>query len=525
MGCSSDSSSETDGTSSTEGTITQVTITGANSVLANGTAELTANLILSGTVDTSKVTYSWNITNGGNYASLSSYNKNTTTLKANDVTQQQSVTVLVIVKYGNLEKTAQKTITVTAKSSDSGSGSSMDSGSSAVLSGVSVTASSSTIDYNGKATLTATPSFSSGSSEDVTYEWEITYGDSYAALTSNGATATLYNKNSDTRTQYVVVKVTAKCGETEKSSYKGFYVQEKKYICNMIYKIEEKFVEVNSDGTVTLTDSAGNTQSATADRKDNTLTIYDLNGDVLYSVETYDSGSSKIDTFKDGDSQSVEAEFCYVVEHLQQNAEDDYYTLVEKEILAGKYGEQTAAAAKSYKGFNTPSFIQKGVSSWETTTVEIKYERKRIYLDFYITDFKYFKIYGRYGARVTPPENPTREGYTFDGWDSEIPETFPSESKTITALWTANSLGSITARAPEYSDDEDFLSVDASDPSKITFTASADSPCYWYVDGYLKQKTGTTFTMNISDYPTSGYYTVMAISGNHSATVQVAVTK
>ena len=40
-----------------------------------------------------------------------------------------------------------------------------------------------------------------------------------------------------------------------------------------------------------------------------------------------------------------------------------------------------------------------------------------------------------YGTEITAPDNPTRKGYTFKGWDKEIPETMPAESITITARW------------------------------------------------------------------------------------------
>ena len=40
-----------------------------------------------------------------------------------------------------------------------------------------------------------------------------------------------------------------------------------------------------------------------------------------------------------------------------------------------------------------------------------------------------------YGTKITAPDNPTRKGYTFKGWDKEIPETMPAENITITARW------------------------------------------------------------------------------------------
>ena len=40
-----------------------------------------------------------------------------------------------------------------------------------------------------------------------------------------------------------------------------------------------------------------------------------------------------------------------------------------------------------------------------------------------------------YGTQIAAPDNPTRKGYTFKGWDKEIPETMPAENITITARW------------------------------------------------------------------------------------------
>ena len=43
-----------------------------------------------------------------------------------------------------------------------------------------------------------------------------------------------------------------------------------------------------------------------------------------------------------------------------------------------------------------------------------------------------------YGAAITAPAAPTREGYTFDGWDKALPETMPAQNLTLRAKWIIN---------------------------------------------------------------------------------------
>ena len=43
-----------------------------------------------------------------------------------------------------------------------------------------------------------------------------------------------------------------------------------------------------------------------------------------------------------------------------------------------------------------------------------------------------------YGTAIAAPANPTREGYSFIGWDKEIPSTMPAENMIITAKWKVN---------------------------------------------------------------------------------------
>ena len=43
-----------------------------------------------------------------------------------------------------------------------------------------------------------------------------------------------------------------------------------------------------------------------------------------------------------------------------------------------------------------------------------------------------------YGSQVVAPENPTKTGYTFAGWNPELPETMPVDGMNTKATWTIN---------------------------------------------------------------------------------------
>ena len=44
-------------------------------------------------------------------------------------------------------------------------------------------------------------------------------------------------------------------------------------------------------------------------------------------------------------------------------------------------------------------------------------------------------IVQEYGTAITPPDDPTREGYDFIGWNPELPKTMPAGDLTVTATW------------------------------------------------------------------------------------------
>ena len=67
------------------------------------------------------------------------------------------------------------------------------------------------------------------------------------------------------------------------------------------------------------------------------------------------------------------------------------------------------------------------------------YDNMKTYtLTFKNGDADHATITQTFGTAVNAPANPTREGYTFAGWDKPIPATMPAENMTINALWKKN---------------------------------------------------------------------------------------
>ena len=72
----------------------------------------------------------------------------------------------------------------------------------------------------------------------------------------------------------------------------------------------------------------------------------------------------------------------------------------------------------------------------ENITVKAQWKINQYTITFYTNGgSEIVPITQAYGTEITAPDNPTRKGYTFKGWDKEIPETMPAENITITARW------------------------------------------------------------------------------------------
>lgn len=127
----------------------------------------------------------------------------------------------------------------------------------------------------------------------------------------------------------------------------------------------------------------------------------------------------------------------FTVNHYLQNVADNNYTLDKTENVDGfTESEVGTDLAKTYPGFAALLYNTKAkVAADGSTVVEIYYDRNYYMMSFNLDGgYGVEPIYARYGASVKV-ENPTKPGYTFNGWEPTVPTTVPAENTTYKAKW------------------------------------------------------------------------------------------
>lgn len=167
----------------------------------------------------------------------------------------------------------------------------------------------------------------------------------------------------------------------------------------------------------------------------------------------------------------------FTVNHYLQNVADNNYTLDKTEHVDG-YTESEVGdgLAETYPGFAALLYNTKAkVAADGSTVVEIYYDRNYYMMSFNLDGgYGVEPIYARYGASVKV-ENPTKPGYTFNGWEPTVPTTVPAENTTYKAKWQADKTAKVTVVVwGENADDENYSyikSVETTAPVGSTLTA------------------------------------------------------
>ena len=137
-------------------------------------------------------------------------------------------------------------------------------------------------------------------------------------------------------------------------------------------------------------------------------------------LDIYGNTTGVIVTYKDGDS-----------EHAKQ--------VLPSGTLATRPDDPTATPGYTFGGWNKADGTAWDYAS-DKVTDNITLYAKWIANTYTVTfdtagGTEIAPITQGYGTAITAPAAPTREGYTFIGWDKEIPTTMPAKNITITAKW------------------------------------------------------------------------------------------
>ena len=234
-------------------TVTSVSIDGSSQIEAEGTTTLTATAVTSDAE--TEVEYSWEITSGSDYATLSATSGSSVTLTGcnTDTESAHSVTVKVTASNKDWESDAKsaslevEVLKVGDKVVDA-------------VTAVSITSSeeSTTIANNAEVTLGVRTTKTG--EPTVTYAWEITSGDTYASLSAaTGSSVTLTADNDDYNDHEVTVTVTAT--GTPRSSEYGEETTKTDTITFTVEKTTLSSIEITT-GAATTTFEAGDTFDA-----------------------------------------------------------------------------------------------------------------------------------------------------------------------------------------------------------------------------------------------------------------------
>ncbi len=127
----------------------------------------------------------------------------------------------------------------------------------------------------------------------------------------------------------------------------------------------------------------------------------------------------------------------YTVNHYQMNLDGTYNETATATVVFsdGVSDGSVTPAVNAYEGFTSPDAQTVKVEPDGSTVVKYYYVRNQYTLTYVIAGSADVVNTYYYGATLPEAPTATRDGYTFSGWNAEIPAKMPAHDVEITALW------------------------------------------------------------------------------------------
>ena len=214
------------------------------------------------------------------------------------------------------------------------------------------------------------------------------------------------------------------------------------------------------------------------------------------------------------------AEVDFTVKHYQQNVSDDKYTLADTETKKGytKSAVGEGLARTDYEGFYSLLYdTTMEIAADGSTVVEIYYDRYYYLMNFDLDGgYGVEPIYARYGAAVSVSD-PTKPGYTFNGWTPAIPATMPAQNTSYAANWEIGTSGFTVVFWYENANDNGYSVAGTYKPANVKPGTEQKSDDY--KNQSFDDRDGTHFTYNEDKAET------VTVKGDGSTVLNVYYTR
>lgn len=219
------------------------------------------------------------------------------------------------------------------------------------------------------------------------------------------------------------------------------------------------------------------------------------------------------------------AEVEFTVEHYKQNVSNDEYTLADTETKKG-YTESAVGdglAKTDYTGFYSLLYdTTTKIAADGSTVVKIYYDRYYFLMNFDLDGgYGVEPIYARYDAPINVG-TPTKPGYTFNGWDPELPTNMPvvpKDAQPYKAIWTIGKTSYTVVYWYENANDNGYSYVADQKITDVAPGTSVSSDDYKGQNFTSENKDTKHFTYNASKAET------VTVAGDGSTVLNVYFTR